>query len=83
MLHEVIYPNDIRVLHLSQELPFSDGGLHGIRVSGIQQSLQHHPAVADVAVTRQVDPAEPAEGEAAEHFILPGHHIAFGQLRSE
>jgi hypothetical protein len=83
LLDEVIYPNDIGVLHLSQELPLGHGGRHGIRVPGIQQPLQYHPAVADVAVARQVDPAEPAEGEAAEHLVLPGHQLAGRQLRGK
>ncbi len=71
------------MFHLGQELPFGDGRRHGVRVSGIQQAFQYHPAVADVAVPGQVDPAEPAEGEAAEHLVLPRHQIAWLQLRAE
>ena len=83
VLDEVVDPDNVRVFHLGQELPFGDRRRHGVRVSGIQQAFQYHPAVADVAVPGQVDPAEPAEGEAAEHLVLPCHQIARLQLRAE
>ena len=83
VLDEVIDPDDIRVLHLGQELALGDRDRHGVRVPRVQQALEHHPAVADVAVPGQVDPAEAAEGEAAEHLILPGHQFARLQLRAE
>ena len=83
VLDEVIDPDDIRVLHLGQELALGDRDRHGVRVPRVQQALEHHPAVADVAVPGQVDPAEPAEGEAAEHLILPGHQFARLQLGAE
>jgi len=83
MLDEVIYPNDVGVLHRGQELPLGHRGGHSIRVPGIQQPLQHHPAITDVAVARQVDPAQPPEGQAAEHLVLPGHQLAGRQLRGK
>ena len=83
VLHEVIDPHDIRVFHLGEELALGDRGGHGIGVAGIEQALEHHPAVADVVVPGQVDPAEPAEGEAAEHLVLPRHQVARLQLRAE
>ena len=83
MLHEVVDPDDVGVLDLRQEPPFGDGGRHGVRVAGVEQALEHHPAVADVAVRGQVDPAEPAVGEAAEHLVLAGHQLARLQLGSE
>ena len=83
MLHEVIDPHDIRVFHLGEELALGDRGGHGIGIAGVQQALEHHPAVADVVVPGQVDPAEPAEGEAAEHLVLARHQIARLQLRAE
>ena len=83
MLHEVVDPHDIRVFHLGEELALGDRGGHGVGVAGVEQALEHHPAVADVVVPGQVDPAEPAEGEAAEHLVLPGHQVARLQLRAE
>ncbi|HEY6294157.1 MAG TPA: hypothetical protein VIX15_00700, partial [Streptosporangiaceae bacterium] len=52
VLDEVIYPNDVGVLHRGQELALSNRRRHGIRVPGIQQALQDHPAITDVAVAR-------------------------------
>ena len=83
VLHEVIDPHDIRVFHLGEELALGDRGGHGIGVAGIEQALEHHPAAADVVVPGQVDPAEPAEGEAAEHLVLARHQVARFQLRAE
>src|SRR6185437_12434991 len=83
VLHEVIDPHDIRVFHLGEELALGDRGGHGIGVAGIEQALEHHPAAADVVVPGQVDPAEPAEGEAAEHLVLARYQVARFQLRAE
>jgi hypothetical protein len=83
VLHEVIDPHDIRMFHLGEELALGHRGGHGIGVAGIEQALEHHPAVADVVVPGQVDPAESAEGEAAEHLVLPRHQVTRLQLRAE
>ena len=42
----------------------------------VQQALQHDPAVAHVAVPGQVDPAEAAVGEAADHLVLTADEVA-------
>jgi hypothetical protein len=52
VLDEVIDPDDVRVFHLGQELPLGDRRRHGVRVPGVQQALEHHPAVTDIAVAR-------------------------------
>ena len=83
MLHEVIDPHDIRVLDLGQELALGHGSGHRIRIAGVQQALEHHPAVADIVVPGQVDPAEPAVRQAAEHLVLPRHQVSGLQLRAE
>ncbi len=83
MLDEVIDPDDVGVLHLGQELPLGHGRRHGVGVGRVQQALQHHPAVTDVVVPGQVDPAEPAVGEAAEHLVLAGDHLSGFQFRGE
>ena len=71
------------MLDLGEEAPLGDGGLHGVRVPGVEQALEHHPAVADVAVPGQVDPAESAVRQAAEHLVLPGDEFAWHQLGAE
>jgi hypothetical protein len=83
VLHEVVDADDVRVLDLGEELPLGEGGGHRVRVPGVEQALEHHPAVADVAVLRQVNPAESAVGEAAEHQVLPGHQLTGDQLGTE
>ena len=83
MLDEVVDPHDVRVFHLGEELALGDRGGHGVRVPGVQQALEDDPAVADVVVPGQVDPAEPAEGEAAEHLVLSRQQVAGLQLRAE
>ena len=59
------------------------GGGHRVGVAGIQQALEHHPAVVDVAVDRQVDPAEAAVRDTALHFVLPADQVAARKLGNE
>ena len=83
VLDEVVDPDDVGVVHGGQELPLRHRGRHGVRVAGAEQALQHPPAVADVAVLGQVDPAEPAVRQAAEHLVLAADQIPGLQLRGE
>ena len=76
VLHEVVHADDVRVLDLGQEPPLGDRRLLGPGVAAVEQALEHDPAVAEVMVHGQVDPAEPAVGQAAEHLVLPGHQLA-------
>ena len=71
------------MLDLGQEPPLGDGRLLRVRVAGVEQALEHHPAVVDVAVLGQIDPAEAAVGEAAEDLVLAGDQFAGLQLRLE
>ena len=73
---EVVDLHDQRVLDLGQELPLDDGHRERVLVAGVQQTLEHHPAVGDVPVLGQVDPAEAAVGQAAGHLVLVGHQVA-------
>ena len=59
------------------------GGGHRVGVAGVQQALEHHPAVVHVAVDRQVDPAEAAVRDAALHLVLPADEVAARQLGNE
>jgi len=54
MLHEVVDPDDVRMLHLGQEAALGDGRGLRIRVTGVQQALEHDPPVADVPVPGEV-----------------------------
>src|SRR6201995_1590502 len=83
MLDEVVDPDDVRVLHLGQELPFGHGHGHGVGVTDVEQALEHHPAVADVAVAGQVDPAQAAVGQGATPLLLPATQFARDQLGPE
>ncbi len=83
MLDEVVDPDDVGVLHLGQELPLGDGSLERVGIADVEQALQHHPAVADVVVAGQVDPAKAAERQAAEHLVLSRYQLAGRQLRGE
>ena len=76
MLDEVVDPDDARVFHLGEGECFGCSGGHGVGVARVDQTLEHDPAVVDVAVDRQVDPAEAAVGDTAAHLVLPADQIA-------
>jgi hypothetical protein len=83
VLHEVVDLDDVRVLDLGEEPPLGDGRGHRVRVPGVEEALQHDPPVGDGPVEREVDPPEPAVGEAAEHLVLVVEDLAGGQLGRE
>ena len=80
---EVVDLDDQRVLDLGQVLLLGHGGPRRVGVAGVQQTLEHHPAIVDVAIVGEVDPAHPAVGEAADHFVLTADERAGLQLRVE
>ncbi len=71
------------MLDLGEEPALGDGRLLGRAVPGVEQALEHDPAPAQVVVHSQVDPAEAAVGQAAEHLVLPGDQLSGRQLGSE
>lgn len=83
VLDEVDDADDVRVVHLGQEAAFGDGHRQGVLVPGVEQALEHHPLVVDPPVDRQVDPAEPAVRQAADHLVLPADQVAAAQLGRE
>ncbi len=83
MFDEVVDLDDVRVLHFGEGEDFGGGGGHGVGVAGVDEALQHHPAVAHVAVDRQIDPAKAAVREAALHFVLPANEVAARKLGDE
>ncbi len=80
---EVVDLDDQRVLDLGEELLLGDRGRQRVGVAGVEQALHHHPAVGDVAVAREVDPAQPAVGQRSGHLVLPGHEVAGPELGRE
>ena len=59
------------MLDLREELPLGDGSGQRVRVTGVEQSLEHHPPVVDVAVPGQVNPAEAAVREHPRTSYCP------------
>ena len=49
----------------------------------MHQALEHHRAVVDVVVDREIHPAQPAVRDAALDFVLAGDGIARIQLRQK
>src|SRR5450631_4769517 len=73
---EVVDLHDQRVLDLGQELSFRYRSSQRVGVPGVEQTLQHHPAVGHVAVTREVDPAEAAVSETPGDFVLTADQVS-------
>ena len=76
MLDEVVDLDDQWVLDGRQELLLRLGCRAGVLIAGVEQALQHHPAVGDVAVAGEVDPAHAAVGEGALDLVLAGDEFA-------
>ena len=83
VLDEVEDLDDVRVLDLGQEASLDERGGGRVVVAGVEQALEHHPAVGHVVVARQVDPSHPAVREAAHDLVLAGDDVARGELGSE
>ena len=83
MLDEVVDAHDVGVLDLGEEASLGDGGGHGGLVTGVEETLEHHPAVGDVAVPRQVHPAHAAVSQASGHFVLAGDEVPGVEFRGE
>ncbi len=83
MLHEVEDLHDARVGHLGEELAF--GHRHGLSlgVAEVQQALENHPAVTDIAIDGQIDPAEAAVRDAALHLVLAADQLVRAEKRPE
>jgi hypothetical protein len=80
---EVVDRDDVGVAELGQELPLGPGGGQRGGVVRVEDALEHHPAVVDVAVDGEVDPAEAAVGQRAAHLVLAGDQRPLGQGRGE
>src|SRR5690606_12208802 len=83
VLDEVVDLDDVRVLDVGQIAGLAASRLDRVLVAGVDQAFEHHPAVGHVVVLRQVDPAEAAVGQRAEHLVLATDQLAGLQLRLE
>jgi hypothetical protein len=71
------------MLDLGKELLLYDRYGQRIFVAGIQQALQYDPAIRDVVIFCEIDPAESAMGQAADYLVLVGYQLAGLQLWGE
>ena len=83
VLDEVEDLHDRGVHHLGEEPPLGHRDRLGLGVTGMHQTLEHHRAIVDVAVERQIHPAQPAVRDAALDFVLAGDDVTRIQLRQE
>ena len=84
VLDEVVDLDDVGVLDLGQEPALGEGGGHRVLVAAVEQALEHDPAVGDVAVAGEVDPAQPAVGQAADDLVLTADQVSpRGELGGE
>jgi hypothetical protein len=83
VLDEVEDLDDVGMLDLGQEASLGQRRLHRVAVAGVEQPLEHHPAVGDVAILGQVDPAHATVGETADDLVLAGDDVARAKLRVE
>ena len=72
---KVVNSDDVRMLHRRQELPLGHRRGCGRLILGVQQALEHHPAIQHV-VFAEVQPTQSAEGKASLDLVLVGHDIA-------
>src|SRR6185312_8599145 len=83
VLDEVVDRDDAGVVDGGEEALLDVDDARRFRRVGVEEALEHHPAVVDVAVGGEVDPAEAAVGEAAAHLVLARDERAGGQLGQE
>ena len=76
VVDEVEDTHDRRMRELGEELSFGHRDLAGLGPVGVEQALEHDPAVGDVVVDGDVDPAHAAVREAALDLVLVGDDIA-------
>ena len=83
VLDEVEDLHDRGVDNLGEEPPLGhrDGLCFG--VTGMHQAFEHHRAIVDVAVERQINPAQSAVRDAALDDVLAGNDGTRIQLRQE
>src|SRR5206468_391825 len=83
VLDEVEDLDDVRMLDLREEAPLRERGRGRVRVAGVEEALEHDPAVGHVVVLRQVDPAHAPVCEASDHLVLSSDESSRRKLRNE
>ena len=83
VLDEVEDLHDRGMRDLGQELALRHGHRLRFGVARVHQALEHHRPLVDVAVDRQIHPAESAVRNAALDQVLLGDQVAGTQLRQE
>ena len=83
VLDEVEDLHDRRVHHLGEESPLGHRDRLRLGVAGMHQALEHHRTIVDVAVQRQVHPAQPTVRDAAPDLVLAGDDVTRNQLRQK
>ena len=59
-----------------EELALGHRGVGSVLAGGVEQALQHDPAVGHGPVLRQVDPPQAAVGQHAQHVVLAADPVA-------
>ena len=75
--------DDVGVAELGEELALGPCRGQRGRVVRVEDALEDHPAVVDVAVDGEVDPAEATVRERAAHLVLAGDQRSLRQRRGE
>ena len=83
VLDEIVDLDDVGVFDLGQESALGDRRGHRRLVVRVEQALEHHPAVRDVPVLRQVHPPEAAVRYAARYLVLAAHEVPGPQFGRE
>jgi hypothetical protein len=83
VLGEVEDLDDVRVFDLGEKAAFCESRSKRVSIAGVEESLEDDPAVLEFLIAREIDPAEAAVREAADHLVLAADHVAGLQLRPE
>ena len=80
---EVVNADDVGVVERGEEPALGHRRQGRLLAGGVEQALEHHPAVGDRPVTRQVDPSQAAVGKGAEHLVLAADQVTRSEPRRE
>ena len=83
VLDEVVDLNDAGMVHRGEELSLGQSDLLCFGVRRVEQTLEDDGSVGDVAVDREVDPAESTVGDGAGDLVLARDERALRESRNE
>lgn len=75
--------DDVAVVQRGERAALLDGRPAGHGVAGVDQALEDDVQAGHPGVLGEVDPAVAADGEVAEHRVVPGDPVSGAQLRPE